>query len=189
LTASQFLCHVEWIPTHARRELRRGRRRGNDDLLDLFADRLREIDQGFAARCDGQVRRGDVPAAFQQGAGARLSCPVRRLCASEPRWYAPASLTKGTVRYRWAIRLGGIYDAFPLTSANCGSELRLVILIIGAAWATAHTFAYLRIADRVTASVARLATDPGGLTPDRVGLAPTGRHTRFRRVIAYPAPP
>jgi hypothetical protein len=57
-----------------------------------------------------------------------------------------------------------------------------------AAWPTAHTFAYLRIAERVTTPVARLATDPGGLTPGRAGFAPAGRQTKFHEVIAYSVP-
>ena len=43
-----------------------------------------------------------------------------------------------------------------------------------AAWPTAHTLAYLRIAGLVTAPGARLATDPGGLTLGRAGFAPAG---------------
>ncbi len=57
-----------------------------------------------------------------------------------------------------------------------------------AAWPTAHTLAYLRIAGRVTTPVARLATDPGGLTPGRAGFAPAGRQTKFHEVIAYSTP-
>jgi hypothetical protein len=34
---------------------------------------------------------------------------------------------------------------------------------------TAHTLAYLRFADLVAETVARLATGSGGLTPDRAG--------------------
>ena len=49
---------------------------------------------------------------------------------------------------------------------------------------TAHALARLRIAGRVTASVARLATGSGGLTPDRTGFAPAGRPTKFHEVIA-----
>ncbi len=41
---------------------------------------------------------------------------------------------------------------------------------------TAHTLAYLRFADLVTGTVARLATGSGGLTPGRAGFAPAGRH-------------
>lgn len=59
----------------------------------------------------------------------------------------------------------------------------------GAAWPTAHTFACLRIAGGVATPVARLATDPGGLTPDRAGFAPAGRLTKFHEVIAYSNPP
>jgi hypothetical protein len=57
-----------------------------------------------------------------------------------------------------------------------------------AAWPTAHTFACLRIAGRVATPVARLATDPGGLTPGRAGFAPAGRQTKFHEVIAYSTP-
>ena len=39
---------------------------------------------------------------------------------------------------------------------------------------TAHTFACLRFADRVTETVARLTTGSGGLTPGRAGFAPAG---------------
>ena len=53
-----------------------------------------------------------------------------------------------------------------------------------AAWPTAHTLAYLRIAAPVTEYAARLATDLGGLTPDRAGFAPAGRQTRFHDFIA-----
>jgi hypothetical protein len=58
-----------------------------------------------------------------------------------------------------------------------------------AAWPTAHTFACLRFAERVAAPVARLATDPGGLTLDRAGFAPAGRLPKFHEVIAYSIPP
>ena len=51
---------------------------------------------------------------------------------------------------------------------------------------TARTLTRLRIADRVTAIVARLATGLGGLTPGRAGFAPTGRQTKFHGVIAPP---
>ena len=40
---------------------------------------------------------------------------------------------------------------------------------------TAHTLAYLRFADPVAETVARLTTGPGGLTPGRAGFAPAGR--------------
>ncbi len=40
---------------------------------------------------------------------------------------------------------------------------------------TAHMLACLRIADLVTETVARLATDSGGLTPRRAGFAPAGQ--------------
>ena len=43
-----------------------------------------------------------------------------------------------------------------------------------AAQPTAHSLAYLRIAESVTASGARLATGPGGLTLGRAGFAPAG---------------
>ena len=39
----------------------------------------------------------------------------------------------------------------------------------------AHTLACLRFAGLVTETVARLATDSGGLTPGRAGFAPAGR--------------
>jgi len=58
-----------------------------------------------------------------------------------------------------------------------------------AAWPTAHTLAYLRIAAPVTGNVARLATGLGGLTPDRTGFAPAGRRTGFHEVIAFFNPP
>src|SRR2546428_4925975 len=48
--------------------------------------------------------------------------------------------------------------------------------------------AYLRIADRVTAAVARLAIGPGGLTLGRAGFAPAGRRTKFHGVIASSIP-
>ena len=49
---------------------------------------------------------------------------------------------------------------------------------------TAHTLACLRIAGPVTGAVARLTTDPGGLTPGRAGFAPAGRPTKFHGDIA-----
>jgi len=54
---------------------------------------------------------------------------------------------------------------------------------------TAHTLAYLRFADLVTETVARLATGSGGLTPGRAGFAPAGRQTKFHGVIAIPPIP
>ena len=54
---------------------------------------------------------------------------------------------------------------------------------------TAHTFACLRFADRVTEIVARLATGSGGLTPDRAGFAPAGQQTKFHGDIAIPPIP
>jgi hypothetical protein len=47
--------------------------------------------------------------------------------------------------------------------------------LFGAAFPTAHSLAYLRIAGRVAASVARLATGWAGFTLRRAGLAPAGR--------------
>lgn len=44
---------------------------------------------------------------------------------------------------------------------------------------TARTFACLRIADGISATVARLATGSGGLTLGRAGFAPTGQQTKF----------
>ncbi len=55
-----------------------------------------------------------------------------------------------------------------------------------AAIPTAHSFAHLRIDERVTAVAARLATGMGGLTPRRTGFAPAGRRTRFHDFIASP---
>ena len=49
---------------------------------------------------------------------------------------------------------------------------------------TAHTLAYLRFADPVAETVARLTTGPGGLTPGRAGFAPAGRQTKFHGEIA-----
>ena len=54
---------------------------------------------------------------------------------------------------------------------------------------TAHTLAYLRFADLVTDTLARLATGSGGLTPGRAGFAPAGRQTKFHGVIAIPPIP
>ena len=54
---------------------------------------------------------------------------------------------------------------------------------------TAHTLAYLRFADLVTETVARLTTGSDGLTPSRAGFAPAGRHTKFHGVIAIPPIP
>ena len=53
---------------------------------------------------------------------------------------------------------------------------------------TAHTFACLRFADRVTETVARLTTGSGGLTPGRARFAPAGRQTKFHEVIASSNP-
>ena len=58
------------------------------------------------------------------------------------------------------------------------------VVVFVAAWPTAHMLAHLRIAGCVTATGARLATDPGGLTPGRAGFAPAGRQTKFHEVIA-----
>ncbi len=55
-----------------------------------------------------------------------------------------------------------------------------------AARPTAHSLAYLRIGDCVTAVAARLTTGVGGLAPHRAGLAPTGRHTRFHDLLLNP---
>jgi len=53
---------------------------------------------------------------------------------------------------------------------------------------TAHLLACLRIAARVTANGARLATGPGGLTLGRAGFAPAGRQTKFHGGIASSLP-
>ena len=53
---------------------------------------------------------------------------------------------------------------------------------------TAHALACLRFAGRVAATVARLATGSGGLTPGRAGFAPAGRRTGFHDVIVFIAP-
>ena len=53
---------------------------------------------------------------------------------------------------------------------------------------TAHTLACLRFAGLVAATVARLATGSGGLTPGRAGFAPAGRQTKFHGVIAPSIP-
>ena len=70
--------------------------------------------------------------------------------------------------------------AFELGDALGTRDLRVFV----AAYPTAHTLAHLRIAARVTAYAARLATGLGGLTPDRAGFAPAGRLTEFHEVIA-----
>ena len=49
---------------------------------------------------------------------------------------------------------------------------------------TAHTLARLRIAGRVAAPVARLATGWGGFPLRRTGFAPAGRHTEFHELLA-----
>jgi len=54
----------------------------------------------------------------------------------------------------------------------------------GAACPMAHTFAYLRIAEAISGTVARLATGPGGLTLGRAGFTPAGRRTKFHEGIA-----
>ena len=53
-----------------------------------------------------------------------------------------------------------------------------------AASPTAHAFAYLRINAPVAGDAARLATGPGGLTPDRAGFAPSGRRSGVPELIA-----
>ena len=53
-----------------------------------------------------------------------------------------------------------------------------------AAFPTAHSLACLRIADRVTATIARLATGWAGFALRRAGLAPAGRRTEFHELIA-----
>ena len=58
------------------------------------------------------------------------------------------------------------------------------VIVLVAAWPTAHMFAHLRVAGCVTETGARLATDPGGLTPGRAGFAPAGRQTKSHEVIA-----
>ena len=58
-----------------------------------------------------------------------------------------------------------------------------------AAWPTAHTLACLRINAPVTGHAARLATGPGGLTPDRAGFGPAGRRSGFPELIASFIPP
>jgi len=58
-----------------------------------------------------------------------------------------------------------------------------------AAWPTAHALACLRINAPVARIAARLATGPGGLTPDRAGFAPAGQQTGFHEVIASLIPP
>ncbi len=57
-----------------------------------------------------------------------------------------------------------------------------------AAIPTAHSLAYLRIAERVAAPDARLATGMGGLAPHRAGFAPAGRQTKFHDFIASSIP-
>jgi len=57
-----------------------------------------------------------------------------------------------------------------------------------AAFPTAHALARLRFAGFVAASVARLATGSGGLTPGRAGFPPAGRLTEFHDVIASIVP-
>ncbi len=54
---------------------------------------------------------------------------------------------------------------------------------------TAHTLTYLRFADLVTETVARLATGSGGLTPGRADFASAGRRTKFHGVITIPPIP
>jgi len=52
----------------------------------------------------------------------------------------------------------------------------------------ARTFAYLRIADAISDTVARLATGSGGLTLGRVGFVLAGRHTKFHEGITISNP-
>ena len=57
-----------------------------------------------------------------------------------------------------------------------------------AACPVARTFAYLRIADATSGTVARLATGSDWLSLGRVGFAPAGRHTKFHEGIATSNP-
>ena len=63
-------------------------------------------------------------------------------------------------------------------------------IVFEAAYPTAHTLAYLRFADLVTETVARLATGSGGLTPGRAGFAPAGRRIEVswsHRILQSPS--
>ena len=114
------------------------------------------------------------PAAERQGLPRLLSRPLRACRGRRPR------------RMRLPPRPLTVRSLLPSGKTKpSASEMNIVFV---AAWPTAHTLAYLRIAERVTAHVARLATDPGGLSPDRAGLAPAGRQTMFHEVIAYSTP-
>ena len=81
--------------------------------------------------------------------------------------------------------VGGAAAAFRQSNAL---GTRKVIGFV-AAWPTAPSLACLRIAAPVAGCAARLATGPGGLTPDRAGFAPAGRRTGFHEVIASFVPP
>jgi len=48
----------------------------------------------------------------------------------------------------------------------------------------ARTFAYLRIAEAISGTVARRATGSGGLTLGRAGFVPAGRRTKFHAGLA-----
>jgi hypothetical protein len=85
-------------------------------------------------------------------------------------------------------------DSLPPSPPSCGRRVvafgenstlgtRYVIDFV-AAFPTAHALACLRFAGCIAASVARLATGSGGLTPGQAGFAPARRLTRFLELIA-----
>src|SRR5215467_1642073 len=75
-----------------------------------------------------------------------------------------------------------------LPSGKTGPSASGKMIGFGAACPMARTFAYLRIADAISGTVARLATGPGGLTLGRAGFAPAGRQTKFHEGIATSNP-
>ena len=83
-----------------------------------------------------------------------------------------------------ALLLRGAAIAFELSNA-LGTQNGIVFV---AAFPTAHTLARLRIAGRVTASVARLATGLGGPPLAGRGLHPLDDCSAFLEVLAPPCP-
>jgi len=75
-----------------------------------------------------------------------------------------------------------------LPSGKTGPSASGKMIGFGAACPMARTFAYLRIADAISGTVARLATGPGGLTLGRAGFAPAGRRTKFHEGITTSNP-
>jgi len=92
-----------------------------------------------------------------------------RAMVEHPAGYGPL-LARCTERPLWPSR-----HAAPWASGKVRG--------FGAAGPMARTFAYLRIAEAIAGTVARLATGSGGLTLGRAGFAPAGRRPKFHEGI------